>query len=347
MAPTEVLASQHYENLSKIIVDNKIDIKVAFLSASITIKEKKDIKEKIKKGMIDIVIGTHAVITNDVEFNNLSMVIIDEQQRFGVNQRKMLEEKGDKVNIIHLSATPIPRTLSLMLFSGLDISKIDEKPDDRVSIKTAIIDAGSREKAYNLMLNEIDKGNRCYVVCPMIDEEKDEEIDNNYESVKEYAKKIDAYVSKMNKKEDVKIGILHGKMKQKEKDKTMKDFYNGDINVLVSTTVIEVGIDCKDATFMMIENAENYGLATLHQLRGRVGRSDKQSFCIFVDTLQSERSKERLQVLFDSNDGFYIADQDLKLRGAGDVFGIRQSGEMGFKIGDIYNDKKILEIALD
>lgn len=336
LAPTEVLARQHFENLKKIIEDNQLDIKFALLTGSTKKKERDYILDRLQSGDIDILIGTHAVYSDDLIYKNLALCIIDEQHRFGVNQRKKLIDKSIKSNLIYLSATPIPRTLSFLLFNGMDISRISEKPKDRLSIKTAVISEDAKEKAYDLMSKEIDNKNKAIIICPLIEDDGE----SDYKNVIDYSKFL-------KKKYKYNISVLHGKMKDKDKEKVMYDFVYGDTDILVSTTVIEVGIDCKDATFIMVEDAENFGLATLHQLRGRVGRSDKQSYCVLVDGLKSEKSIERLDILKKYNDGFIIAEKDLDMRGGGDVFGIRQSGDIGFVYGDIYFDKNILEAALN
>lgn len=339
MAPTEVLASQHFNNLSKILSDMGLNFNIALLTGSTKKKDRDIILKGLKDGKINILIGTHAVYSDDVIYNNLALAIIDEQQRFGVNQRKKISDKTIKLNIIHLTATPIPRTLSMLLFNGMDISLIKDKPEGRLKIKTAIIGEDYRERTYDLMKKEIAAGNKCYVICPLIEDEED----SNLRNVKDYAKDL----KKIFDENNTKIQILHGRMKDEEKEKIMKDFVDGDTNILVATTVIEVGIDSKDATFILIENAECYGLSTLHQLRGRVGRKDKQSYCVIVDGLNSENSRNRLNILSESDDGFYIAEKDLELRGGGDIFGVNQSGELGFVYADIYKDKNELKMALN
>ncbi|MDO5564447.1 MAG: ATP-dependent DNA helicase RecG [Eubacteriales bacterium] len=344
MCPTEVLAKQHYNNINKIIYDNKLPIKAILILGSQTKKERKINEQLIKSKEALIAIGTHALLSKEVEFNDLSLVITDEQHRFGVNQRKALENKSKEINTLVMSATPIPRTLALLLYSDLNISLIKEKPIDRIPIKNAIINESYRNNAYNFIQKEIQKKHQAYIVCPQV-EPNDEELPGSflhYENVYDYTKKLKEILPS-----NINIQILHGKMKSSEKEKIMQDFYNNNIDILVSTTVIEVGIDNPNATIMMIENADRFGLATLHQLRGRVGRGKNQSYAIFVNTSNSEISNKRLEVLKHSNDGFYIADHDLKLRGPGDIFGVKQSGSIEFNIADIYTDKEILYKVID
>ena len=344
MAPTEVLASQHYENLKNIIKQNNLDIEVAFLSASLKKKERTEVLKNIKSAKSKIIIGTHAVFSEDIEYDNLSLIVTDEQHRFGVNQRKAIEDKSELVNVLVMSATPIPRTLAMLLYADMDISLIKEKPQNRLPIKNAVISEDDREKAYKKIKTEIENGHQAYVICASI-ESNAEEMGNflNLQNVIEYADKIKKYFSSKTV-----IEVLHGKMKNELKDEIMTRFKNGEIDILVSTTVVEVGVDCPNATVIMIEDAGRFGLASLHQLRGRVGRGDSQSYAIFVDTTLTENSKNRLEVLKNSNDGFYIAEEDLKMRGPGDIFGVRQSGSLDFKLADLYTDANVLrEVAED
>ena len=343
MAPTEVLAEQHYNNILKLEFakdfcdegDKTNKIVVAILTGSTKQKDRKKILEALKNGEIDILIGTHALFSSDVEYKDLGFIIIDEQHRFGVGQRKALEEKGDNVNVLVMSATPIPRTLSMLFYADMDVSRLTDKPQNRLPIKNYIAKPSEREKSFRSMKKQIELGHQAYVICAAIEGSGDEEQGSfaNYQNVVDYAKNLNEFYGN-----SVKIGILHGKMKSSEKYEVMKKFKDNEIQILVSTTVVEVGVDVPNATYLMVEDAGYFGLAELHQLRGRVGRSDAQSYALFVDTNQTEQSKERLNILATSNDGFYIAEEDLKLRGPGDVFGVKQSGEMNFRLADMYTD---------
>lgn len=337
MAPTEVLAEQHFEVAKSIIekFDKGSKINIVLLTGSIKSKDRKKVLQMLESGDGNFIIGTHALFSDDVNYSSLGLCIIDEEHRFGVEQRKKLIDKGENVGTIFMSATPIPRTLSMLMYADLDISILREKPKGRSKIKNCVIDINDREKAYKAIKKEIEKGHQAYVICPAIEESENDVIGSfaNYSSVVEYSKVLKNYFGKF-----MKIEVLHGKMSNVEKYNIMQKFKNNDINILVSTTVIEVGVDVKNATFIMIEDAGAFGLAELHQLRGRVGRGENESYAVFVDSINSDKSKERLKILTNSNDGFYIAEEDLKLRGPGDIFGVRQSGEMSFKIGDIYTD---------
>ena len=293
---------------------------------------------------MQIIIGTHAVITDNVEFHKLGLVVTDEQHRFGVRQREALHKKGEQdgriPHIMVMSATPIPRSLALILYADLEVSVIDEKPAMRLPIKNCVVDDTYRPNAYRFIQRELDKGHQAYIICSMAKPSENEEEDSELENVVEYSNKI--------RKEfppEVVIEYLHGKLPAKEKNRIIEEFSEGKINILVSTTVIEVGINVPNATVMMIENAERFGLAALHQLRGRVGRKDDQAYCIFVSNSNNAVTKERLNILKESNDGFYISEQDLKLRGPGDILGERQSGEFGFKLADIFVDSETLKKA--
>ena len=338
MAPTEVLATQHYEGFSELINKIGLDIKHELLTGSTTQAQKKKIYERLKNGEIDILIGTHALFQEKVEYKNLALVITDEQHRFGVKQREALGNKGGKPHVLVMSATPIPRTLAIILYGELSVSNIDEMPSNRIPIKNCVVDISYRPNAYKFINNQIKEGRQAYIICPMVEESEGLELEN----VKDYAKRLkEIYPPSVN------IDILHGKMKPKQKDEIMKAFAEGKINILVSTTVVEVGVNVPNASVMMIENAERFGLASLHQLRGRVGRGKYQSYCIFMNTSDSKTAKERLDILNESNDGFVIANKDLKLRGQGDMFGTRQSGEMYFKLGDIIENSDILLMAVE
>ena len=335
MAPTEVLARQHYEGFQKLMEEQNLSFLAVLLTGSDTAREKRLAYAKIASGEALVIIGTHALIQEKVEYANLALVITDEQHRFGVKQREALTTRGNPPNILVMSATPIPRTLAIILYGDLDISVIDELPARRLPIKNCVVNTSYRPKAYSFIERQVREGRQAYVICPMVEESEGMEAEN----VLDYTEKL-----RENLSSDIRIEYLHGKMKAKEKNAVMEAFAQGEIQVLVSTTVVEVGVNVPNATVMMVENAERFGLAQLHQLRGRVGRGEYQSYCIFIQGNQEQVSK-RLEILNKSNDGFYIAGEDLKLRGPGDLFGIRQSGDMEFKIGDIYNDSAILTKA--
>lgn len=336
MAPTEVLAAQHYETISAYAEKGKLMLKPILLVGSMTAKEKKVAYGKIASGEVNLIIGTHALIQSKVEYKSLALVVTDEQHRFGVRQREQLAEKGEKPHILVMSATPIPRTLAIILYGDLHISVVDELPANRLPIKNCVVNTSFRKKAYEFIEKEVQAGRQAYVICPQVEEGELEDLEN----VVDYTEKLQSRLST-----DIRVTYLHGKMRPADKNRIMEEFAAGEIDVLVSTTVIEVGINVPNATVMMVENAERFGLAQLHQLRGRVGRGEHQSYCIFISTKENKETMERLQILNQSNDGFYIASQDLKLRGPGDLFGIRQSGEFSFRIGDIYNDAGILQKA--
>ena len=336
MVPTEVLARQHIEAFQTLVREQGLDIPAVLLTGSNTAKEKRLIYENIREGKTSVIIGTHALIQEAVQYRDLALVITDEQHRFGVKQREALATRGNPPNILVMSATPIPRTLAIILYGDLDISVIDELPARRLPIKNCVVDTSYRPKAYRFIERQIREGRQAYVICPMVEESEGMEAEN----VLDYTKKLKDALP-----EDISVEFLHGKMKPKEKNRIMEEFAAGSIQVLVSTTVVEVGVNVPNATVMMIENAERFGLAQLHQLRGRVGRGEYQSYCIFIQGSQESTTSKRLEILGKSNDGFYIAAEDLKLRGPGDLFGIRQSGLMEFRIGDIYNDANILKNA--
>lgn len=325
MAPTEILAVQHFNNM-KSLFEDKLNIQL--LTSSTKKGERNKILQNLKNGETQVLIGTHSLLNDELVYNNLGLVITDEQHRFGVNQRQTLQEKGKDVDVLYMSATPIPRTLALTIYGDMDITEIRSKPGGRKEIITKIFKNSELKNVLEKMLDEIKAGHQIYVVAPLIDDEEDEKM--NVTSLKD---KFDVAFNGM-----VPTGLLHGKMKPNQKDEVMNSFKNGDTKILISTTVIEVGVDVKNATMMVIFNAERFGLATLHQLRGRVGRNDMQSYCYLI----SDYDAERLKVLEESNDGFYISEQDFKLRGGGDIFGIRQSGEQSFKIANLNRDYKIL-----
>ena len=335
MVPTEVLAKQHYDELSKLFL--RFGIKVSYLVGSTPIKEKRRIYEEISEGSIDILIGTHALIEYKVEFKNLALVVTDEQHRFGVNQRNCLASKGDYPHVLVMSATPIPRTLAIIMYSDLDISVIKELPKGRKPIKNCVVGTNYRNTAYRFIAGQVAEKSQVYVICPMVDKSDTMDLTN----VIEYTDTLKEALPP-----EVVVETLHGKMKADEKNEIMQRFLDRKIDVLVSTTVIEVDINNPNATVMMVENSERFGLAQLHQLRGRVGRGDKQSYCIFINGKEDdEEVTSRLKVLEDSNDGFFIAGEDLRMRGPGDFFGIRQSGDMQFNIADIYNHADMLRLA--
>lgn len=333
MVPTEVLARQHYENMVELFEAQGIPKVPVLVTGSMTAKEKRIAYEKIAAHEADIIVGTHALIQDKVVYDNLALVITDEQHRFGVGQREMLGQKGRMPHVLVMSATPIPRTLAIIIYGDLDISVIDELPANRLPIKNCVVDTGYRKTAYSFIGKQVAQGRQAYVICPMVEASEMIEAEN----VLDYTESLKAALP------GVGIEYLHGKMKGKEKNQIMERFASGEIQVLVSTTVIEVGVNVPNATVMMIENAERFGLAQLHQLRGRVGRGKHQSYCIMVNCSDQDGTQERLDILNKSNDGFYIASEDLKLRGPGDIFGLRQSGDMEFKLADIFTDANLLK----
>lgn len=338
MAPTEVLATQHYETICGYAKEYNLPFQPVLLVGSMTAKEKKDAYQQIESGEANLIIGTHALIQDKVTYRSLALVITDEQHRFGVRQREKLAEKGMTPHVLVMSATPIPRTLAIILYGDLHISIIDELPANRLPIKNCVVNTSYRPKAYAFIERQVNAGRQAYVICPMVEEGELEEAEN----VMEYAGKLRAALPP-----SIIIEPLHGKMKAAEKNRIMEDFAACRIHVLVSTTVIEVGINVPNATVMMVENAERFGLAQLHQLRGRVGRGNWQSYCIFISSNEKKETMERLKILNASNDGFHIASEDLKLRGPGDLFGIRQSGDFAFRIGDVYTDASLLKEAAE
>ena len=335
MTPTEILARQHYESAKKLF--SKYNIKVELLVGSLKESEKKVIREKIENGEVDIIIGTHAVFQEKVVYKNLGFVITDEQHRFGVKQRLLLSKKSKNPDILVMSATPIPRTVGLVMFCDLDISTIDELPSGRGKVKTYFVDENYEERYMNFIKKHISEGRQAYIVCPLVDESDTLELQsviNLYERLKE------RYF------QDVEIEFIHGKLKPVDKDRIMKNFENGKIKVLVATTVIEVGINVPNSNIMVIYNAERFGLSQLHQLRGRIGRGNYESFCILVSNNKSTNVKKRMDIMCSSNDGFYISEQDFLLRGYGDILGYRQSGEARFKILNIQKDYEHLKSAI-
>ena len=334
MAPTEVLARQHYESLSQMLSKQGMEIRTVLITGSMNAKEKREAYEKIRSHQADLIIGTHALIQEKVEYDNLALVITDEQHRFGVGQRELFSDKGKDPHILVMSATPIPRTLAIILYGDLDISVIDQLPQGRQPIKNCVVNPQWRPKAYDFIRKQVEEGRQAYVICPMVEPSELLEAENVLDYTKKLRKELPSSIT---------VEYLHGQMKGKEKNAVMERFASGDVQVLVSTTVIEVGVNVPNATVMMIENAERFGLAQLHQLRGRVGRGDFQSYCIMVNCSGEEGVSKRLDILNHSNDGFYIASQDLKLCGPGDIFGMRQSGDLEFKLADIFTDAPLLK----
>lgn len=335
MAPTEILAEQHYISLTETL--EAFEIKVELLVGSLTKKQKEKVLEKVKNNEVDILIGTHALIEDKVKFDNLGLVITDEQHRFGVRQRSKLSEKGENPHILVMTATPIPRTLALILYGDLDISIIDELPPGRQPIETIAVDKSKRDRAYNsLVRKEVEKGRQVYIVCPLVEESEAIEAKAAVDLVEEL--RLEYFT-------DLRVGLLHGKMKGSEKDAIMKSFKNKEIDILVSTTVIEVGVNVPNATLMIIENAERFGLAQLHQLRGRVGRGKHKSYCILIYASKSEVCTQRMSIMQETNDGFKISEKDLEIRGPGEFFGTRQHGLPELKVANIFKHMKILKLA--
>ena len=334
MAPTEILAQQHYHGLSRLL--EPLGMRLGLLCGSMTAKEKRDIKERIALGMVDFVIGTHALISKDVDLPNLALVVTDEQHRFGVRQRASLSEKSNHPHTLVMSATPIPRTLALMIYGDLDVSSIDELPPNRQPVKTYVISSKIKERAYNFLKDHLDRGLQGYIVCPLV--EAMETTPANLQNAEEYADKL-----ARGPFQNYRVGVLHGKMRAKDREVIMQQFASGEIQLLVSTTVIEVGVDVPNAVIMMVENAERFGLSQLHQLRGRVGRGSVQSYCILISDTQNPDTKQRLQVLHQTNDGFKVAEYDLKARGPGDFLGKRQHGLPQLKIADLSSSMDTME----
>ena len=332
MAPTAILATQHYENFKNLL--DELDIKCELLISGITKKKKEDILERLKNGEIDILIGTHAIIEDNVIFKNLGLVVTDEQHRFGVKQRTKIAEKGQNVDVLVMTATPIPRTLALILYGDLDISIIDELPPNRKKIETYAVNKRMTDRVNAFIEKQIKESRQAYIVCPLVEENEELDLKSVEKLYKTYKQEIFP---------QYKVEYIHGKMKQKDKDRIMEEFKKGDIDILISTTVIEVGVDVPNANIMVIENAERFGLAQLHQLRGRVGRGEYQSYCILKYEGKGDTVKQRMKVMCDTNDGFIISEKDLELRGSGDFFGTMQHGLPEFKIANLFEDMQILK----
>lgn len=331
LVPTEILANQHFLNITKMFKD--FGIRTELLTGKTTKKEKTKISEDLYSGDIDVLIGTHAVLEDNIQFNNLGLVITDEQHRFGVNQRNTFQNKGTMSDVLYMSATPIPRTYALTIYGDMDISIIKTKPSGRIETSTMLKTNKDIKEILNLMLEEVKNNHKVYAVCPLI--EQTDEVSDMMDAITLHTKLNKAFQGK------IPVGLLHGRMKPDEKELAMQDFKEGTTRILVSTTVIEVGVDVKEATMMVIFNAERFGLATMHQLRGRIGRNSLESKCILV----SDKKADRLKVLVDSSDGFYISEEDFKMRGEGDLFGTRQSGDMVFKLANLKTDMKLLTKA--
>ena len=336
LAPTAILATQHLTNYQKIL--NEFDIKCELLISGISKKKKEGILEKLKNGEIDILIGTHAMLEENVEFKNLGLVVTDEQHRFGVKQRTKIAEKGQNPDVLVMSATPIPRTLALILYGDFDISIIDELPPNRKTIETFAVTKRMEERVNNFIKKQVDEGRQAYIVCPLVEESEEEDND---------LKAVETLYEKCQKEtfSNYKVEYIHGKMRPKEKDDIMNRFKNGEIDILISTTVIEVGVDVPNASIMVIEDAERFGLAQLHQLRGRVGRGEYKSYCVLKYNGKGQNTKERMKVMCETNDGFVISQKDLELRGSGDFFGTAQHGIPDFKIANLFTDMDVLKLA--
>ncbi len=338
MAPTEVLARQHYETFTGWCRDFGLDFPVVLLTGSMRAQEKREAYERLAQFPNALIIGTHALIQEKAIYTNPALVITDEQHRFGVRQRDIFAEKGTQPHVLVMSATPIPRTLAIILYGDMDISVIDEVPAKRLPIKNCVVNTAYRPKAYEFITKQVEAGHQAYVICPLVEETENMDGKNATDYAGELSEILPPHI---------KVGLLHGKMKNEQKNEVMEAFARNEVQVLVATTVVEVGVNVPNATVMMIENADHFGLAQLHQLRGRVGRGDAQSYCIMINTTNTKTAQKRLEILNTSNDGFFIASEDLKLRGPGDFFGVRQSGDLAFDIGDIYQDARELQQAAE
>ncbi len=336
LAPTAILATQHMANFEKML--SQFDIKCELLISGISKKNKEDILERLKNGEIDILIGTHAMLEENVEFKNLGLVVTDEQHRFGVKQRTKIVQKGQNPDVLVMSATPIPRTLALILYGDLDISIIDELPPNRKTIETFAVTNRMEERINNFIKKQVDEGRQAYIVCPLVEESEEEDKD---------LKAVETLYEKCKEEtfSNYRVEYIHGKMRPKEKDEIMERFKNKEIDILISTTVIEVGVDVPNANIMVIENAERFGLAQLHQLRGRVGRGEYKSYCVLKYKGKGQNTKERMKIMCETNDGFLISQKDLEIRGSGDFFGTMQHGIPDFKIANLFTDMDILKLA--
>ena len=336
MAPTEILAQQHYHNLAPLL--ERLGMRVALLTGSLSVKKKETLKAALAAGELDLCIGTHAILTADTEFSRLGLVITDEQHRFGVRQRTALRQKGQDTDVLVMSATPIPRTLAMIVYGDLELSIIDELPAGRQPVRTYLINSEIRERAFGYIRRHLDAGYQAYLICPAVQSEEEEAAAAHLKSAVEYAEELAHGAFGQ-----YRVGLLHGKMRPAQKEKVMAEFAAGEIQLLVATTVVEVGVDVPNAVIMMIENAERFGLSQLHQLRGRVGRGQVQSHCILLSDTDNPETKERLRVLCSTNDGFKIAEEDLKQRGPGDFFGERQHGLPELKVADLAADSRLLQ----
>ncbi len=332
MAPTSILATQHLESFSSIL--SQFGIKCELLISNMTAKKKRDVLDAIEKGEVDVIIGTHSILQDNVKFKNLGLVITDEQHRFGVNQRKVIGEKGKNVDKIVMTATPIPRTLALILYGDLDISVIDELPPNRKKIDTFAVPLSMEERVNNFIKEQVKMGRQAYIVCPLVEENEDIDAKSVLELFDRYKTQVFS---------EFRVEYIHGKLKQKEKDAIMEDFKNGKIDILISTTVIEVGVNVPNASVMVIQNAERFGLAALHQLRGRVGRGEYKSYCILKYQGKSDNVRQRMKVMQETNDGFIISEKDLELRGSGEFFGTKQHGIPEFKVANLFEDMNLLK----
>ena len=332
MAPTSILATQHLESFSSIL--SQFGIKCELLISNMTAKKKREVLDAIEKGEVDVIIGTHSILQDNVKFKNLGLVITDEQHRFGVNQRKVIGEKGKNVDKIVMTATPIPRTLALILYGDLDISVIDELPPNRKKIDTFAVPLSMEERVNNFIKEQVRMGRQAYIVCPLVEENEDIDAKSVLELFDRYKTQVFS---------EFRVEYIHGKLKQKEKDAIMEDFKNGKIDILISTTVIEVGVNVPNASVMVIQNAERFGLAALHQLRGRVGRGEYKSYCILKYQGKSDNVRQRMKVMQETNDGFIISEKDLELRGSGEFFGTKQHGIPEFKVANLFEDMNLLK----